>query len=99
MDLNNDDLKKQFNEEVESLLQKTKEEISYPAYFYKLSKRVGGHLEATKILIHKSTTGFKSLVLKRRLDLSVEKVVIKDKYKNLFTEHDIKICKEKLGRR
>ncbi|MDC9722506.1 MAG: hypothetical protein PSN34_06995 [Urechidicola sp.] len=94
--INKEFLKKEFEREIDILLIKTTKEVYRPNYFYKLSLNVGGHYQATKILIPKLSDGFTKLLEKERTDLSIEFIVIKPKYKSLFTDDEIKMCKRKL---
>lgn len=68
-----------------------------PTIFREMLIREGG-LKTAKSLISKNaeTTGFTKLLECSRLDLSVEALVAKDKYKELFTDKEIKSCKDKL---
>ncbi|SFC47907.1 hypothetical protein [Clostridium uliginosum] len=57
-----------------------------------------GGLKTAKKLISKNggTDGFVRLWECHRLDLSVEALVLNDKYKELFTEEDMNVCRDKL---
>lgn len=57
-----------------------------------------GGIKTDKKLICKNggTVGFEKLYECKRLDLSVEALVYQDKYKELFTEEEITMCKERL---
>ncbi len=57
-----------------------------------------GEVKTAKKLIYKNggTAGFERLYKCNRLDLSVEALVSQDKYRELFTEEEITMCKERL---
>jgi len=58
-----------------------------------------GYYKASQILISKpiDTAGYLKLKEKDSLGLSIESLVIKDEFKPLFSEGEIKICKGRLG--
>ena len=62
-----------------------------------LSER--GGLETARFLIHSSTVsdGFTALWLARRLDLTVERVILKSEYEPLFTEDERQIARARLN--
>lgn len=57
-----------------------------------------GGVEAARSLILKDggTDGFAKLWELGRLDLSVEALVLKDEYKELFTDHEREACRYRL---
>lgn len=62
-----------------------------------LISTIGGVKAAKKIIkVESLNEGFEKLWESRRLDLTVESVVIKDKYSTLFTKEEINSCVEKL---
>lgn len=57
-----------------------------------------GYFEGARILINKSdTTGLRDLLLAGRPDLSIEGLVLKPEFRELFEEDELKKCKRKLG--
>ena len=60
---------------------------------------VNGGLKTAKILIHQNavTTGFIRLWELKRLDLSIEALVLKEKYHDLFTDKERKVCIDRLN--
>ena len=50
----------------------------------------------SKLVTKEATTGLEKLWEKGRLDLSVEAVMIKNEYRELFDSDVIKICEKKL---
>lgn len=92
------DLERHFNNDMLNIYKTAKKELGYNATrFLQLISEKGG-LQAAKILISKDggTYGFEVLWEHNRLDLSVEKHVLKSEYNELFTEDERNICKEKL---
>lgn len=55
-------------------------------------------VEITKKLVHKEggTSGFITLFENKRMDLSVEKVILEPKYRELFTFEDLRAAYERL---
>jgi hypothetical protein len=54
-------------------------------------------VQAVKDLIPQQTYGFGKLHILGRLDLSIEAVVIQDKYCSLFTKEELDICRDRLS--
>lgn len=77
----------------------SKKEIGYIApRFLRMIVDYGPLVTAQK-LIHKSggTNGFTNLWEHHRLDLSVEALVLKPKYRSLFTNDELQICRDRLA--
>lgn len=92
------DLERKFHEDMINIYKVANKELGYkPTRFLQLVSEKGG-LKAAKILISKQggTYGFEVLSEYNRLDLSVENYVLKAEYKELFTEDERKICKERI---
>ena len=91
-------LEKQFEQEMVDIYMTAKKECGYNASrFFQLISAKGG-LSAAKQLISKAggTDGFTTLWEHGRLDLSVEAHVLKPEYRNLFTEAERKLCRDRL---
>lgn len=91
-------LEEQFHKDMESIYFTSKREIGYnPTRFIQLVAQKHG-VPAAKQLIAKSggTYGFEILWEKHRLDLSVENLVLQEKYSSLFTEEEKQICRKRL---
>lgn len=91
-------LESEFNKEMINIYTIAKKEEKYVASrFLQLVSSEGG-LSAAKKLISKEggSDGFTRLWELGRLDLSVEALVLKNKYKSLFSEEEIKISKNRL---
>lgn len=92
------DLEKRFNKDMNNIYWEAKRELNYTATrFIQLITEIGG-LRAAKQLISKDggTSGFVTLWEMGRLDLSIEAHVLKPEYKELFTEEELRICRERL---
>lgn len=75
-----------------------KKELGYNATrFLQLVSQLGG-LQAAKKLISKDggTYGFEILWEHKRLDLSVEALLLRPEYKELFTDEERQICMKRL---
>lgn len=93
-------LEKQFEQEMLNIYLTAKKECGYNASrFLQLLSAKGG-LAAAKQLIRKpgGTDGFTTLWEHGRLDLSVEAHILKPEYKELFTDEERTICRERLMR-
>ena len=91
-------LEKQFHIDMVEIYEKAKRECGYIATrFIQMVAEKGG-LETAKELINKNidTYGFEKLRELNRLDISVEALVLEEKYKELFTEYEKKRCKDRL---
>lgn len=91
-------LEKQFHKDMIGIYEKAKNDCGYIATrFIQMVAEKGG-LNTAKELISKEedTYGFERLYELKRLDLSVEALVLDDKYRNLFTDIEKKKCKERL---
>lgn len=55
-------------------------------------------IEVTRRLVHKEggTSGFTTLFENKRMDLSVEKIILEPKYRKLFTCEDLRVAYERL---
>lgn len=91
-------LENKFNEEMNNIYFAAKRELKYTATrFMQLVARVGG-VKAAKQLISKSggTYGFEVLWENKRLDLSVEALVLRPEYFDLFTDGERDTCRNRL---
>ena len=92
------EIERKFNIAMKDIYQTAKRECGYnPTRFMQLVAEKGG-VAAAKQLIRKAgeTDGFATLWECGRLDLSVEVCVLKEEYKELFTDEERKICRERL---
>jgi len=91
-------LEKKFHEDMRDIYLTAKKELKYNASrFWQLVCEKGG-VQAAKTLIAKDggTYGFEILWEHRRLDLSVEAHVLKSEYKDIFTDDERKMCRDRL---
>ena len=91
-------IENKFNEDMKNIYFTTKRDIGYTATrFMQLVSQKGG-LQAAKKLIAKEggTYGFEVLWENKRLDLSVEALVLKPEYESLFSNEDKQLCSERL---
>lgn len=91
-------LDNKFTEDMNNIYHTAKKELKYTASrFIQLVARDGG-VKAAQKLISKNggTYGFEVLWEYKRLDLSVEALVLKPEYKELFTLEEREICKNRL---
>ena len=87
-----------FNEDMKNIYFTAKRDINYTATrFMQLVSQKGG-LQAAKQLIVKEggTYGFEVLWENKRLDLSVEALVLKPEYITLFSYEERMLCKDRL---
>lgn len=94
------DIYKEFDNEMMEIYFLSKKQLHYnPSRFLEMLKSEGGYMTAKKLLSYNEPSeGFTKLLLLGRLDLTVEAVVVKDKYRSIFTEVEIRKCKERLGK-
>ena len=93
-------LEKRFEQEMRNIYLTAKNECGYNASrFLQLLSSKGG-LAAAKQLIRKpgGTDGFTTLWEHGRLDLSVEAHILKPEYRELFTDEERDLCRERLLR-
>jgi len=93
-------LENKFNEDMKNIYFAAKKEIGYNTIrFMKLVSQKGG-LKAAKQLIAKEggTYGFEVLWENKRLDLSVEALVLRPEYESLFSDEERMLCKDRLGK-
>ncbi|MDF2943906.1 MAG: hypothetical protein K0S01_2764 [Herbinix sp.] len=91
-------IENRFNEEMNNIYHIAKKELNYTASrFIQLVAKYGG-VKAAKKLISKSggTYGFEVLWENKRLDLSVEALVLRPEYHELFTDEEREICRNRL---
>jgi len=89
---------RKFHEDMRGIYLTAKKELKYNASrFWQLVSEKGA-LCAAKILIAKDggTYGFEILWEHGRLDLSIEAHVLKSEYRDLFTDEERQICRDRL---
>lgn len=92
------DLEKRFEQDMLDIYTTAKKECGYNATRFLQMIGAKGGLVAAKQLISKEggTEGFTTLWMCHRLDLSVEAHVLKPEYRDLFTDEDRKMCRDRL---
>lgn len=91
-------LENKFHEDMMNIYLTAKKELRYNASrFFQLVSRERG-IKAAKQLISKSggTYGFEVLWENKRLDLSVEALVLRPEYYELFTDVERETCRNRL---
>lgn len=91
-------LENKFHEDMKNIYFTAKKELRYNASrFFQLVAREGG-VKAAKQLISKSggIYGFEILWENKRLDLSVEALILRPEYYELFTDEEREVCRNRL---
>lgn len=91
-------LKNKFNEEVMESIERIKKEVYTPTRFIRmLHQHSDNAVEVVQKLVTKgSTLGMEKLWRQGKLELSVEAIVAKPEYKDLFPSEIVDTCKRKL---
>ena len=89
----------EFHKDMIDIYRKAKEECGYNATrFLQMVSNEGGLKTARKLLATaEPSDGFTELWRNHRLDLTMENLIIKQKYRSLFTEQEIEIAQERLA--
>lgn len=92
------DTERKFNIAMKEIYETAKRECGYNATrFLKLLAEKGGVVAAKQLICKDGgTDGFATLWECGRLDLSVEAHVLKEEFKELFTEEERKLCRDRL---
>ena len=93
------DLERRFNDAMLDVYRRAKSEASYNATrFLGMVTEMGGY-EAARTLIHASTVseGYTALWERRRLDLTVEAVILQPEWRDLFSELEREIARRRLA--
>ena len=88
-----------FNEEMLSLYRRTGTATGYwPSYFLRSVRKDGGLVFAKKLLAPTQTSrGFDKLVEARRVDLSVEALVLEERFAHLFASEELDEAQQRLA--
>jgi len=91
-------LEHKFNEDMRQIYMRTKKEIKYNATrFIQLVSEKGGLLAAKQLIAKDGGTyGFEVLWENKRLDLSIEAYVLRHEYRELFSDEEIAMCRNRL---
>ena len=91
------DLKHQFHKALLDTCQRTKRETTYnPTGFFQMLTRQNGVIVAKSILRGKDQSGLSRLWEEGRLDLSMEALILDAHYKDLFTDEEREIARQRL---
>ena len=95
---NMEELEKKFHGEMVTIYQTAKKELNYNAtrFLQLVSDNGGLHAAKQLIAVDGGTYGFEVLWEHDRLDLSVEALVLKPEFRQLFTDEEIILCKTRL---
>ncbi|GHO73951.1 hypothetical protein KSD_17220 [Ktedonobacter sp. SOSP1-85] len=92
-----DILRQEFHEAMINLYRETMKAIGYRAtQFYHMVNEEGGVETAHRLLAKEPTDGFTKLWEKKRLDLSVEALVLKPQFASLFDENEREMARRRL---
>jgi hypothetical protein len=93
-----DDRNKEFNRRMRQIYDRAKSEAGYNAtYFLRMLSEHGG-VETARRLVGsgQASEGFTQLYLKRRLDLTIETLVLEDRFSGLFADELIEQARNRL---
>ncbi|MDR3600473.1 MAG: hypothetical protein P4L49_08355 [Desulfosporosinus sp.] len=92
------DLGQLFHDAMIDIYLRAKRECKYTASRFLQMVTEKGGIEAARALIQKDggTEGFTKLWELRRLDLSVEALVLQEQYRELFTDQERTLCRDRL---
>lgn len=88
-----------FHADMVEIYRKTGEQFGYwPTRYLQMVRKRGGVATAKKLLEARDVSdGFMRLVRERRLDLSVEYLVLKPRYASLFTDKERALARDRLS--
>ncbi len=92
------DIERKFNNEMINIYKRADKEIGYRAtrFLQMLSEKGGINTAISLVSKEGGTEGFAVLWENKRLDLSVEALVLRDEFSELFSDEIWKVCKERL---
>lgn len=92
-------LESQFHEAMLSIYERAKTECGYNATRFLRMVNDHGGLQASRILLHEPSIseGFTALWERGRLDLSMEVMILKSHWNELFTEEERNIAQRRLS--
>lgn len=92
------ELERKFNKAMINIYKQAKKELNYSATrLLQLVSEKGGVLAAKQLIaVSGGTQGFSVLYENKRLDLSIEALVINPEYQELFSQEEIDICNKRL---
>jgi hypothetical protein len=93
-----ENLERQFHHEMLDIYRKASEQCNYQATrFLQLVNNLGG-INAARALLHSSglSEGFIALWERKRLDLTMEALILKSPWRDLFTQEKLEIARKRL---
>lgn len=90
-----EDLISEFNRESYNIIETIKSEVYTPSRYINMIKEHGHYGAAKIIAISTKTYGLEKLWVNHR-HLLIENLIVDPKYKDLFTEKEIRFCLKKL---
>lgn len=89
----------QFHHRMLQIYEQAKSECDYTATRFRNMVTSQGGLQAARVLLNSSaySEGLTRLWEKRRLDISMEATVLKDPWRNLFTDEELTAARKKLA--
>ena len=93
-----EEMKRQFEQDMVNIYKTAKKECGYTATrFLQMIDKQGGWATAKQLIAKPGgTDGFATLWEHGRLDLSVEAHVVNPKYRELFTDAEREVCRNRL---
>lgn len=93
-----DSVKRELRERYLSTYRECKRFGYKPSLFLDMVVSDDDIVAVTRKLIHKEggTSGFETLYMNRRLDLSVEKIILEPRFRALFTRDDLRTAYDRL---
>ena len=89
----------EFHQEMLSLHRRTGVAAGYwPGYFLRSVRQDGGLAVAKRLLAKPTSEGFEKLEEVKRMDLSIEYLVVDGHYAHLFTLEELEIARQRLAR-
>lgn len=94
----NQKLEKRFYYAMIELYQRAKDECDYNSIRFLNMVNEHGGLETARILLHSTgvSDGYTAMWERQRLDLTVEAIILKPEWKELFSDDERKIAKTRL---
>jgi hypothetical protein len=89
----NESLERQFHEQMRRVYREAAEFGYRPTYFLRMVEEQGGVLAAKNLLRKGITDGLERLTREGRLDISMEALVLKEPWSQLFTDEENGLAK------
>jgi hypothetical protein len=98
MEVNMENLKRELRERYISTYNECKKFKYFPRAFLDMVVSSEDIVDVTRKLVHKEggTSGFTTLFENKRMDLSVERIILEPRYRELFTTEDLQAAYDRL---